>query len=149
MKNLTGRERLYLGIFIVALIWGVYNYRHVIFQADTATPATPAATVAATTPEQAVPVVTRAAIVDYTPPEWLADPFHRDWRHGARPAEVSRAKPVPLTLSAVVVRDQVRYAVINGRIVREGQMIEGRRVLAIEDSGVLVDDNGVEVTLTL
>ena len=32
MKRLSTRERLYLGIFVVALIWGAWNYRHLLFK---------------------------------------------------------------------------------------------------------------------
>ena len=28
MKKLSGRERLYIGVFGVALLWGGWNYRH-------------------------------------------------------------------------------------------------------------------------
>jgi len=133
-----------------AVIWGAWNYRHLVF--NPSPPETPKVVRAsdAATPAPRTEVVPSMAVADYDPPEWDRDPFHRTWRGGTEHVEkTSRAKPIPLTLSAIVVRDQNHYAVINGRIVREGQIIAGRKVLTIEESLVLLDDNGVEVTLRL
>jgi hypothetical protein len=159
MKKLSGRERLYIGVFGVALLWGGWNYRHLFTSQDAAPPATrPQAAVALEArPETVAP---RARLVAKTDsgttiqpvPPWSADPFHRSWRNTDR-AAVSKPKvarpATPLSVTAIVVRPQARYAVINGKIIREGQTIAGRKVLKIEESGVIVMENGVEVTLSL
>ena len=153
MKRFSRRERLYAGIFVVALIWGGWNYRQMFFSSKPdPKPARPAAAASipgtATTMARQVPEP--ATRTHYVAPEWMGDPFNRTWRFTqAITVQKPRPKPLPLQLTAVVVRPGKRYAVINGQIVRVGQSIAGRRVLAIEESEVRVDDNGVEVTLTL
>ena len=151
MNRLSTRERLYLGVFVVALIWGGWNYRHLVFKPPPPERSKVVTASDAATPAPRVQVVSAVvmAVADYDPPRWDGDPFYRTWRGGTGHAETRRAKPISLNLSAIVVRDQSRYAVINGRIVREGQTIAGREVLVIEESLVRLDDHGVEVTLTL
>jgi hypothetical protein len=160
MKKLSGRERLYIGVFGVALLWGGWNYRH-LFSSQTATPTVmrPQAAVAVEArPEAALPPRARlvaktdsGTVVQPVPP-WSADPFYRSWRNADRAAvsDPKATRPTtPLSVTAIVVRPQARYAVINGKIIREGQSIAGRKVLKIEESGVTVIENGVEVTLNL
>jgi hypothetical protein len=160
MKNLSSRERLYIGIFGVALLWGGWNYRHLFTSEDAAPPAPrpQAAVVAQTTPKTVAPQRARlvartdsGAAVQPVPP-WSKDPFYRSWRNANRAAasKPRATRPsTPLSVTAIVVRPQARYAVINGKIIREGQSIAGRKVLKIEESGVTVMENGVEVTLNL
>jgi hypothetical protein len=160
MKKLSGRERLYIGIFGVALLWGGWSYRHLLAGKD-ATPAAPrpqAAVVAVAVPESAAPqrarlvAKTDSTVIVKPVPPWSTDPFTRSWRNANR-AAVSKPKAArpksPLSVTAIVVRPQARYAVINGKIVREGQSIAGRKIVKIEEAGVTVIDNGVEVTLSL
>ena len=158
MKTLTRREKVYVGVFVVALLWGLWNFRGYFGgpeKSAQAPPPRPAA--AAVMPEAHLPPVSVPATAadaptpDHTPPDWGPNPFYRPWRHApaATAAPTRSGRLAPLRLTAVAIQGDVRYAVINGRVVREGETIEGRRVLRVEESRVLVDEKGVEVTLSL
>jgi hypothetical protein len=156
VKQLSKRERTYAVIFGLALVFGVWNYRHLFFGPDDQAPGdtSPVASQAMLAPEQHASAVVRPAVArdsNFVAPSWSGDPFHRSWQGAMAVAQVTRAqaKPPPLTLSAIVVRPNARYAVINGKIVREGQRIGGRTVTLIEKARVVLDDQGVEVTLSL
>jgi hypothetical protein len=155
VKQLSKREKTYVVIFALALVFGGWNYRHLFLGADEkpTAKATPAASPAVSTAAQTKAIAVRPAVArddDFEAPSWSGDPFQRSWRGAAAVAtEVVRAKPLPLTLSAVVVRPNAKYAIINGKIVREGQRIAGRTVTKIEEAMVVLDDQGVEVTLSL
>jgi len=158
MKALSRREKVYVGVFAVALLWGLWNFRGYFGggnKSAQAPPPRPAA--AAVVPEAHLPPVsapattTDAPAPDYTAPDWGPNPFYRPWRHvsAATAAPPRSGRLAPLRLTAVAIQGDARYAVINGRVVREGETIEGRRVLRVEESRVLVDEKGVEVTLSL
>lgn len=148
MKSFTRRELALGGLFAVALAWGAWNYRHVFDSA----PEQPARAEAPVSSSAAlnVPVPTVAQETNNlsASPEWGPDPFNRSWR-ATRKAVVAATRPLALRLSAIVVRPTQRYAIINGVIVREGDQVAGRRVTRIENARVLLDDQGVEVSLTL
>ena len=84
MKRLSTRERLYLGIFVVALIWGAWNYRHLLFKPSPPEMAKVVNTSDAATPAPHVRVVPATAVADFDSPKWDDDPFHRGWRGGTR-----------------------------------------------------------------
>ena len=154
MKKLSTRERAYMIVFAVALVWGGWNYRHLFKSDDKAAPGTiaPVAAQTAVAPEPVAPIRVRAAVARdeaYLAPPWSGDPFQRDWRGVTVATQATKTRSIPLNLSAIVVRPNVKYAVINGKIVREGQTIAGRTVTRIEETLVLLDDKGVEVTLSL
>jgi hypothetical protein len=155
MKSLSTREKIYVGILILALFWGAWNYRHVFMGPPASTHGQePTVSVAAVTVSERIMNSTRFDSGSQRVPDWGPDPFHRSWRGSnatAAPATAAKGRPAraALKLSAVVVRPDGRYAVINGGIVREGGMVAGRRVVKIESSRVVVDDNGTEVTLSL
>ena len=157
MNSLSRREQIYVGIFAVALLWGLWNFRTSLGFGPSSTSApkaasttVPAAPQAGTT---ASPAVVRKAGSSgvYRAPDWGSDPMHRRWRStntvAAAPTRTKTGSPLRLT--AVVVREGARYAVINGRVVREGDQIEGRRVIRVEPSQVIIDEKGTEVRLSL
>lgn len=153
MRAPTRREQVFGLIFVLSLVWGAWNYRHLFTSKTTSAPdasQSAASTTAVTTP--AVETERRPATAEKTPTPWGTDPFNRPWR--LTRTVVSNTPGVAvnkgaLKLSAIVVRPDKRYAIINGAIVREGDSVAGRRVTRIESSKVLLDDQGVEVTLTL
>jgi hypothetical protein len=154
VKKLSQREKIYMGVFAVALVWGIWNFRGLFTgKPDTPQggnrPAAVAAAPAAVTPTQVTkPPV--PAVAPTAPQEWPADPFNRPWRGGTSPEPSATAAPViPLQLSAIVVRPGARFAVINGRIVRQGDEVNGRKILRIEEGQVQVDDQGRKVVLSL
>lgn len=155
MKNLSSREKLYLGIFAVTLVWGVWNFKDSLFGESAKDESTPAATPQPVVAEATPADIQRALLVPdfaYTPPEWNRDPFHRKWRNA--PTKIMQRviddeEIIDLKLTAVVIRPDIRYAVINGQILKVGQFIEGRKVVRIENSKVLLVNKGTEVTLKL
>ena len=156
MKNLSSREKLYLGIFAVTLVWGVWNFKDTLFGDSAKVESTPAATPQPVVAEATPAVIQRAGLIPdiaYTPPEWNRDPFHRKWRNAptkiAPRGIIDDEEKSDLKLTAVVIRPDVRYAVINGQILKVGQLIEGRKVMRIENSKVVLVDKGTEVTLKL
>lgn len=154
MKRISSRERSYALIFILALGFGAWNYRHLFSSASEdsgwasgrGSAAVPAASQGA---EQNSAAKLAAQVSRDSLPDWRDDPFNRPWRSAAAVSQPAAFNRSALRLSAIVVRPNLRYAVINGAIVREGQDVAGRRVTHIEATRVLVDDNGVEVTLSL
>lgn len=155
MKKLSSREKIYMGIFAVTLVWGVWNFQDTIFGEPEKGKATTSVTPQPALPAAATGNILRAGISAdqaYTPPEWNSDPFHRQWRNAQTRGARASSKTGPrsyLRLSAVVIRSDARYAVINGHILQEGQFFEGRRVVRIWPSKVHLHDNGTEVTLEL
>lgn len=146
MRAFTRRELAFVIIFAASLVWGGWNYRHLFTTRKTDAPPPAAANPAAPT---SAPIVAASAVETQVP--WGPDPFNRDWRLTRTVVTQSGTfvRKAALKLSAIVVRPQKRYAIINGLIVREGDQIAGRRVTRIESAKVLLDDQGVEVTLTL
>jgi hypothetical protein len=143
------RELGFSLVFGLCLAWGAWNYRHLFTPrgpAETPSLSGPAASTAAASERSGT-----AEGTERTESMWGSDPFNRTWRSPR--ATLANAgvvvKKAALRLSAIVVRPPKRYAIINGQIVQEGETVAGRRVTRIETSRVLVDDNGVEVTLTL
>jgi hypothetical protein len=158
MRSVSSREKAFALLFLLALAWGAWNYRPWFLgkpQAETLQGSAPESALALSNPQEP-PVPLAAASGDTSRallPDWGDDPFNRPWRGaGSAPSSVtasSKVRKQALWLTAIVVRPDRRYAVINGKIVKEGQEVAGRQVTRIEASRVLVDDNGVEVTLTL
>ena len=153
MRAPSRREQVFGLIFLVSLVWGVWNYRHLLtakdFAAQTASQSATPASVAAPAASEVLPASETPETVHAS---WGSDPFNRPWRMTRTVAPVTPGvvvKKGALKLSAIVVRPDKRYAIINGTIVREGDSVAGRRVTRIESSKVLLDDQGVEVTLTL
>jgi hypothetical protein len=166
MRPLSRREQVYLGIFVAALAWGLWNFRDRSASesgsaaADGARPAVaqnrpvPASLSADASPEGQVGARNTSSgsvAGERALPSWGPDPFHRGWRNTATFATVvkPRGKSSPLRLSAIVMRDRARMAVINGRVVGEGDTVEGRTVIRVEPSSVILDEKGTEVRLTL
>ena len=157
MKSISRRERGLALFFLLALAWGAWNYRGLFKSSPSPGPDALAGS------SESVPVQAEGARASkatagpgpgssqFSRPDWGTDPFNRSWRQpGATVAVITQGvRKAALHLTAIVVRPSQRYAVINGAIVREGQEVAGRRITRIEASRVLVDDNGVEVTLTL
>lgn len=151
MKSLTTREKALVLVFLLAMAWGAWSYRHLIPGAARtgAMPRTASLEVSPADTTAGPPASEYVVVMDSAMPEWGADPFNRPWRSPDSKPATRADKKQALWLSAIVVRPTHRYAVINGRIVREGEEVAGRWVTRIEASKVLVDDGGVEVTLTL
>ena len=84
MSRLSAREKLFAGIFLVALAWGIWNYRH-LFSSGTPSPVGQDSISAAVGPD--APVVNTATMAtaetDFEAPDWGVDPFYPAWRRPA------------------------------------------------------------------
>jgi len=155
VKRLSTREKTYVLVFVLALIWGGWNYRHLLDN-KVEPPLSGLSSVNSRTSVALQGPVTTATNpenvrdLDFEPAPWSDDPFHRTWRGLSM---VVKAEPgtsrSALHLSSIVVRPDATYAVINGKSVQEGETVAGRTVTRIGESHVVLDDRGVEVTLSL
>lgn len=159
MRSLSPREKIYLAVFAVTFLWGAWNFRD-RFAAGPSSPnsakrgaPTTAAGPSPSAPKDTAPVPQRAEVDlvqgAYTAPDWASNPFHRDWRRANTLSANTEEDGVPLRLSSIVVRQEIRYAVINGRVILEGDKIEGRTVLRVEADQILVEQDGRHVRLKL
>lgn len=48
--------------------------------------------------------------------------------------------PKPLSLTAIYVTDKTRYAIVNGTIVKEGEVIDTRTIKKIYEDKILIED---------
>lgn len=76
--------------------------------------------------------------------EWGRDPFVQEQRFLEQPKELNRLK-----LSGISLRGKDHYALINTRIVRVGDDIEGMTVSAIEPDRVILKYQGKQHILNL
>ena len=155
MKHLSTREKTYVLVFVLTFIWGGWNYRHLLD--DKGEP--PLSGLSSVNSQTSValqgPVTTSTSPhnvrdLDFQAAPWSNDPFHRAWRGVSMVVKTEPGtSPSALHLSSIVVRPDATYAVINGKIVREGETVAGRTVTRIGESHVVLNDRGVEVTLSL
>ncbi len=104
----------------------------------------PAATVPTTLPRQAiapipVPTTTLTAATHEPEPVAIAAP--------PVPSPTPLASPAALVLQAISQRDGRPVALINDRLMREGDEFDGVRVVAIRDAEVELEVRGERVTL--
>lgn len=82
-------------------------------------------------------------------------PKHNPFDASRRPQTMSprvRAKvkkKVKLRVDGIMGREGSRMAIINGRVLKVGESIEGWTVLEINSSGVILDDGTEKITLPL
>ena len=136
------RKRIVYTIFLVAVIWGIFNFPHRKRVAELqTTPVTETTTAVAL----AIPTAVSAA-TPTTPSEWGRDPFARA-RIGK--ANVQGVTAPTLSVAAVSVTDGKAMAIVNGRMVGKGDAVEGWRVISITDNGVVLESKGKKITLKI
>lgn len=98
--------------------------------------ALPCAILAASDDTQALPDPTRPVLYD----------FNAAAASGGLLGSFFATAPT-YTLGSVLIREQTRIAVINGKRVQVGDSVDGARVRRIEPDGVVLDQNGEQITL--
>lgn len=73
--------------------------------------------------------------------KWGEDPFVRDFSY--------IAEMKSLIVSAITISENEAYAIINNQIVHVGDIIEGKKVIAIERDRVIVEKGGKRFTIFL
>lgn len=73
--------------------------------------------------------------------KWGEDPFVREFSY------ISEIKD--LMISAITISENEAYAIINNQIVQVGDVIDGKKVVAIEKDRVIVEKGGKRFTVFL
>jgi len=81
---------------------------------------------------------------------WGSDPFARGEPQpaGGGPAAVTEAAGEDLVLSLVLISGSQKTARINNRSYREGDVVNGAKIVSIQKDGVVLDRNGARTLLT-
>lgn len=70
--------------------------------------------------------------------EWGRDPFVLPVRPVGEPQQVANAMEKPFSLSAIIYKNGAGTAIINGRILRKGDQIEGMEISEVYPDRVLL-----------
>jgi len=137
------RQKIIYVLFIAAIIWGAYN-----FMGDKKAPVGDAPKPISKTStiypdEQSIDI----DIEKYSSLEWGNDPFYRGIKREFVPATENKS---PLwNLGGILYGSQRPSAIINKRVVRDGDIIDGARVVQIDKETVTLDKEGLLFTLTI
>ena len=137
------RKQIVYSIFAFAVIWAVFNFPHQ--KRKPIESESPQIT-------ESAPVVAVATAELSTKPglaatdQWGRDPFARGTERAT--SEPSEAIP-SFRVAAVSVGGGKAMAVINGKMIGQGDMIQGWRVKAISNASVMLESNGRKITLTI
>lgn len=137
------RKAIVYGLFVLAFLWGAYNFAG--NEQKRAEPApSPAKQIEAA---EVKPPAKSIDVEKYSMLEWGKDPFHRGRR---TPVEKPPAEIRPRwTLGGILYDENTPSAVINKKIVRNGDNIDGARVMQIDRQKVTLEKNGLQFTLTV
>ena len=136
------RKQIIYSIFAVAVLWAIFNFPHKRKPIESKSPQTSdsALVIAAATPE----LSTRPRLT--LPDQWGRDPFARG---GGRATSLPSEVIPSFRVAAISVAGGKAMAVINGKMIGHGDAIQGWRVTAISNAGVVLESNGRKITLTI
>jgi hypothetical protein len=139
----TWRKRIIFGVLVVTAIWG---YFALVAPRDKTLPAAPPETAMAPAPSTAFgkPEITDSLISAYRISAWGGDPFYRNPVQTTSGA-VNRAPA--LRLLGILYRQTGAKVLINGRIVGEGEIVDGYRVVSIDRENVTLQSGDRTVVL--
>jgi hypothetical protein len=136
------RKQIVYSIFVIAVVWAIFNFPHrkqqIVSESPQALESVPAT--AAVTP--AFPAGTTLPASD----QWGRDPFDRG---GARATSTPGELAPSFRLTAVSAGGGKAMAVINGKMVSQGDVVQGWRVTGISNAGVVLASNDRKITLTI
>ncbi|PKK82909.1 MAG: hypothetical protein CVT49_11400 [candidate division Zixibacteria bacterium HGW-Zixibacteria-1] len=137
------RQRIIYVIFIAAVIWGVYNLsgNKPRTQVDVPRPVAKLDAIRTGIKTESINIEKYSAL------EWGRDPFYRGPKHIILSA-VGVTQPV-WTLSGILFDNNSPSAIINKKIVRGGDIINGARVVQVDKETVTLDKDGLQFTLTI
>lgn len=136
------RKQIVYSIFVIAVIWAAFSFpqrRRSLEPASQQTSASAPVVAAAAT---ALSTESAATVSD----QWGRDPFARGGGHAT--SMPSEAGPT-FRVAAVSVAGGKAMAVINGKMISQGEAISGWRVTDISNAGVVLESNGKKITLTI
>ena len=146
MSESTRKKMLYAAL-VVAIIWGVYNFVPKS-QVSTITTSKPAVS------RDARPAATSASftridktinVADMKLKGWGSDPF----RAGNKKTANKKAPKKVWKLSGIVFNEFNPLAIINGKSIGVGDLIEGAKVLKIERKKVVIVYDGNSISLSV
>jgi hypothetical protein len=138
------RKKIVYAVFVLAVLWGLYMQPWKSGQQPTI-PDEQTAVSPAPTAMTAVEAAIQRVVLDVPDADWTIDPF--------RPAHPDQPVPEPVTddgprgelvLQGTLVVEGARLCVINGHRLRDGDEIDGWRVLQIADGEVKLAGFGNE-----
>jgi hypothetical protein len=137
------RKQIVYSIFVIAVTWAIFNFPHQKkkpIQSESPQISEGAPVVAAAVAE--LPTRPELAVPD----QWGRDPFARSGgRVTSEPSEVNPS----FRVAAISMGGGKAMAVINGKMIGQGETIQGWRVKAISNAGVVLESNGRKITLTI
>ncbi len=139
------RQKIVYAIAVIAVIWGAYN---ILGDSDKKAKqkAEPLKTVGEMAATQKT--VDSFDIDEYTKLTWGSDPFYRSVNKKARPVD----KPEPTLgwiLGGILWNEKNPSAVINKKIVRHGDIVNGAKVVKINKNLVTLHKDNTEFTLNI
>jgi hypothetical protein len=136
------RKQIIYSIFAIAVTWAIFNFPHRRKPIESESPQI----------SESAPVVAAATLELSTrpkltlPDQWGRDPFAR----GGERATTVPSEVIPsFRVAAVSVGGGKAMAVINGKMISQGDALQGWRVAAISNAGVVLESNGRKITLTI
>lgn len=138
------RKTLVFGLLIASLIWAYFSFSG--RKSSNPRPAQPQATVAGPAGVESLPPadLSQQTVAEYEKKSWGKDPFYH--RHKSEPPHAAPDK-VKLHLLGILYREVDAQALINGRVVREGDTLAGYRIVNIERDHVKISDGKKTVIL--
>ena len=139
------RKGIVLGVLVATLVWG---YFHFFGSNKSITNPRPQLqqnyTHEETTPDAAPSQLPPELIESYRRKNWGPDPFYHNYRVGKTE---SAAEEVHLKLLGIVFRDFNAQALINGKILHEGDTLHDYRISTIARDHVILQHGNKTVTL--
>jgi hypothetical protein len=137
------RKQIVYSVFAIAVTWAIFNLPHQKnkpFESQSPQVSESTPVIATATPESSMR--SRPAL----PEQWGRDPFARG--SGRATSAPSQAAP-SFRVAAVSVGGGKAMAVINGKMMGQGDAIQGWRVTTISKAGVVLESNGRKITLII
>ncbi len=139
------RKKLVFAGFIAAVAWGYWNF-HDPKSAPVATDVVVAegehtANISVGNPSRPINIEAKAK------EPWGADPFHPEFTPSSKSAQPARS--LYWQLSGIIYTSQSQLAIINGKPVKVGQTVDNATVIMINKNEVVLEANGVRMTLTV
>jgi hypothetical protein len=136
------RKQIVYSIFVIAVIWAVFYFPQ---RRQSPEPESPQVSASVPVVATAAPELSTRATLTVSD-QWGRDPFARG---GERAKSISSGMTPSFRVTAVSVGEGKAMAVINGKMIGQGDAIEGWRVTAISNAGVVLESNGRKITLTI
>ncbi len=139
------RQKFFYAVAVMVVIWGLYN---ILGDSDKKAKPTPeplkTVEKAAATPKP----VSSVDIEEYTKLTWGRDPFYRSVDKKAKPT-VEPEPALGWILGGILWNEKSPSAVINKKIVRHGDIVNGAKVVKIDKNLVTLEKDNLEFTLNI